>query len=75
MAVRRSPKGLIKRIRAALCRPLLDRDMFTGFIDPGGDDVHTLVNNGTTPAETIAVQILPKDAPRKTPAPPPANCQ
>ncbi len=47
----------------------------TGFIDAGGRDVHTLTNNGTTPAETIAVQILPKDAPRKTPAPPPANCQ
>jgi quercetin dioxygenase-like cupin family protein len=46
----------------------------SGFIDPGGRDVHTLTNNGTTPAETIAVQILPKDAPRKTPEPPPANC-
>jgi hypothetical protein len=47
----------------------------TGFIDPGGRDVHTLQNNGTIPAETIAVQILPKDAPRKTPAAAPANCQ
>ena len=47
----------------------------TGFIDPGGRDVHTLQNNGTTAVETIAVQILPKDAPRKTPAAAPANCQ
>jgi hypothetical protein len=46
----------------------------TGFIDPGGQDVHTLQNDGSVPAETIAVQILPKDAPRKAPAPAPANC-
>jgi quercetin dioxygenase-like cupin family protein len=46
----------------------------TGFIDPGGQDVHALENDGSVPAETIAVQILPKDAPRKTPEPQPANC-
>lgn len=46
----------------------------TGFIDPGGQDVHMLENDGSSPAETIAVQILPKDAPRKIPEPQPANC-
>jgi quercetin dioxygenase-like cupin family protein len=46
----------------------------SGFVDPGGVDVHDLVNNGNDPAETIAVQLLPKDAPRKTPAPNPGNC-
>jgi len=47
----------------------------TGFIDEGGGDVHILRNEGGAPAETIAVQLLPKDAPRKidvTPAP--GNC-
>jgi quercetin dioxygenase-like cupin family protein len=46
----------------------------TGFVDPGGGDVHTLVNNGDVPAETIAVQILPKDATRRVDVEPPANC-
>jgi hypothetical protein len=45
-----------------------------GFVDPGGGVVHNLVNETSEPAETIAVQLLPKDAPRKTPAPTPANC-
>jgi hypothetical protein len=45
-----------------------------GFID-SGTDAHILRNEGSVPAETIAVQLLPKDAPRKidvTPAP--GNC-
>jgi quercetin dioxygenase-like cupin family protein len=47
----------------------------SGFIDPGGDDVHMLTNDAGSPAETIAVQLLPHRALRKTPAQPPANCQ
>ena len=46
-----------------------------GFVDPGGGDVHILRNETSAQAETIAVQLLPKDAPRKidvTPAP--GNC-
>lgn len=39
-----------------------------GFIDSGGTDEHTLRNNGTTEAETIAVQLIPHGAPRKTDA-------
>ena len=45
-----------------------------GFIDGGGDDEHTLRNNGTTEAETIAVQLIPHGAPRKIDEPNPTNC-
>jgi quercetin dioxygenase-like cupin family protein len=46
----------------------------SGFIDAGGNDVHMLRNNGTTDAETIAVQLLPHGAPRKIDEPQPSNC-
>ena len=45
-----------------------------GFIDGGGNDEHTLRNNGTTEAETIAVQLIPHGAPRKTDEPNPTRC-
>jgi quercetin dioxygenase-like cupin family protein len=56
------------------CTP---HDYSTGqsFIDAGGNDSHMLRNNGSAIAETVAVQILPKDAQRRidiTPAP--ENC-
>src|SRR5262245_45959329 len=43
------------------CKP---REYSTGqgFVDEGGDSVHTLQNNGTVPARTIAVQFLPAGA-------------
>jgi quercetin dioxygenase-like cupin family protein len=46
----------------------------SGFIDPGGNDVHMLRNEGSAQAETIAVQLLPKDADRKIDKPDPGNC-
>lgn len=46
----------------------------TGFVDPGGEDVHMLRNEGATPAETIAVQLLPQDAVRRIDAPDPGHC-
>jgi hypothetical protein len=46
----------------------------TGFVDAGGRDVHMLVNEGSVPAETIAVQLLPQDAVRRIDAPDPGNC-
>jgi quercetin dioxygenase-like cupin family protein len=46
----------------------------SGFIDAGGTDVHMLRNNGNMAAETIAVQILPHGAPRKSSEPQPSNC-
>lgn len=45
-----------------------------GFVDAGGKDVHMLVNEGSIPAETIAVQLLPQDAVRRIDAPDPGNC-
>jgi hypothetical protein len=45
-----------------------------GFVDAGGKDVHMLVNEGSVPAETIAVQLLPQDAVRRIDAPAPRNC-
>ena len=37
-----------------------------GFIDPGSGHVHLLRNETGAPAETIAVQLLPKDAERRS---------
>jgi quercetin dioxygenase-like cupin family protein len=45
-----------------------------GFIDPGGGHVHMLRNESGTAAETIAVQLLPKDADRRIPANAPSGC-
>jgi quercetin dioxygenase-like cupin family protein len=45
------------------------------FIDEGVGDVHIIRNeSSTTAAETIAVQLLPQGAVRKTDAPTPGNC-
>jgi quercetin dioxygenase-like cupin family protein len=47
----------------------------SGFIDPGGNDVHMLRNESTTQtAETIAVQFLPQGAVRRIDSPQPGNC-
>jgi quercetin dioxygenase-like cupin family protein len=46
----------------------------TTFVDAGGTDVHELVNNGTTPAETVAVQLIPQGQPRRIDEPEPSNC-
>jgi quercetin dioxygenase-like cupin family protein len=46
----------------------------SGFVDQGGGDVHMLKNNGSSPAETIAVQLLPQGATRRIDADTPANC-
>jgi quercetin dioxygenase-like cupin family protein len=48
----------------------------TSFVDAGGSDAHMLRNESGAPAETIAVQLIPKDAARRidvTPAP--GNCK
>ena len=46
----------------------------SGFTDAGGDDVHMLRNEGSVPAETIAVQFLPTGADRRIDKPDPGNC-
>jgi quercetin dioxygenase-like cupin family protein len=45
-----------------------------GFVDPGGDHVHNLRNEGQVEARTIAVQLIPADAVRRIDMPPPGNC-
>ena len=45
-----------------------------GFVDPGDGHVHLLRNETSAPAETVAVQILPKGALRRIDAPDPGNC-
>lgn len=44
------------------------------FVDQGGTDVHDLVNTGSAPAETIAVQFIPQGKDRRIDAAEPANC-
>jgi uncharacterized cupin superfamily protein len=45
-----------------------------GFVDPGGDHVHILRNEGAVDAQTIAVQLIPADAARRIDVPDPGNC-
>jgi quercetin dioxygenase-like cupin family protein len=46
-----------------------------GFVDPGDGHVHLLRNETDAPAETVAVQFLPKDAKRRDDIPvAPGNC-
>ncbi len=45
-----------------------------GFVDPGGDHVHIVRNEGTVVATTIAVQLIPAGATRRIDAPAPGNC-
>ncbi len=44
------------------------------FVDEGGTDIHMLANQGSDPAETIAVQLIPSGQPRRIDEPEPANC-
>jgi hypothetical protein len=55
------------------CAPQVYRKGAT-FVDSGGTDVHMLQNNGTETAETLAIQLLPKDQPRRIDKPKPAGC-
>jgi quercetin dioxygenase-like cupin family protein len=45
-----------------------------GFVDPGGDHVHILRNEGAIEAKTIAVQFIPQDASRRIEVTDPGNC-
>jgi len=44
------------------------------FVDAGGDHVHIIRNEANAEAQTIAVQLVPKGAPRRIDAPDPGNC-
>jgi hypothetical protein len=45
-----------------------------GFVDPGGNHVHIIRNEGTVDAQTIAVQLIPANQLRRIDAPDPGNC-
>jgi len=45
-----------------------------GFVDPGGDHVHILRNEGDVEAKTIAVQLIPAEAARRIDVADPGNC-
>jgi quercetin dioxygenase-like cupin family protein len=46
-----------------------------GFIDQGGSHVHLIRNEGSAPAVTVAVQLLPAGASRRIDVtPPPVDC-
>lgn len=45
-----------------------------GFVDPGGDHVHVLRNEGTVEARTVAVQLIPAGAKRRIEAAASAAC-
>jgi quercetin dioxygenase-like cupin family protein len=44
------------------------------LVDPGGDHVHIIRNEGDVEAQTIAVQTIPNGAPRRIDEPDPGNC-
>lgn len=46
----------------------------SNFVAAGGADSHLLRNEGTVPAETIAVQLLPTGSTRRIDEPVPENC-
>jgi hypothetical protein len=45
-----------------------------GFVDPGGDHVHVIRNQGSIEARTITVQLIPAAATRRIDVPDPGNC-
>jgi quercetin dioxygenase-like cupin family protein len=45
-----------------------------GFVDPGGDHVHILRNEGAVEAQTIAVQLIPVGHQRRIEVADPGNC-
>jgi len=55
------------------CRPRV-YTVGMGLVDPGGDHVHNLRNEGTVEASTIAVQLIPAGAVRRIDGADPGNC-
>ena len=45
-----------------------------GFVDPGGDHLHIIRNEGPVEARTIAVQLVPAEAMQRIDAEDPGNC-
>ena len=57
----------------AACQPTV-YTVGMGFVDPGGEHVHVIRNEGAAVAKTIAVQLIPADATRRIDKPSPGNC-
>jgi uncharacterized RmlC-like cupin family protein len=45
-----------------------------GFVDPGGEHVHNIRNEGAVEARTMVVQLIPAGAVRRIDAADPGNC-
>ena len=45
------------------------------FVDPGGDHIHILRNEGTVEAKTIAVHLIPANAAQRIDVADPGNCR
>lgn len=45
-----------------------------GFVDAGGDHVHTIRNETSAEARTITIQVIPAGATRRVDAPDPGRC-
>ena len=56
-----------------LCQPTV-YGVGDGSIDLGSGHLHLIKNEGSVDAQTVVVQILPKDAPRRLDADEPNNC-
>ena len=55
------------------CKPhVYTKDMT--FVDPGGDHIHILRNEGKVVAQTIVVQLIPARATRRIDVADPGNC-
>ena len=55
------------------CRPhVYTKGM--GFVDPGGEHVHNIRNEGDVEARTIVVQFIPAEAARRIDVADPGNC-
>jgi quercetin dioxygenase-like cupin family protein len=65
--------GEITVYEADLCTPIHYR-AGDGSIDLGSGHVHLIRNESSAAAETVVVQIIPKDATRRIDAPVPNNC-
>ena len=55
------------------CKPTV-YTMGMGFVDPGGNHVHNIRNEGSVEASTVAVQLIPAGAGRRIDAENPGNC-
>lgn len=55
------------------CTPHVYKQGMT-FIDPGGKHVHIIRNEGNSPAQTVAIQLIPAGSTRRIDVAAPGNC-